>query len=96
MGSENSDNSSGECAQQIKLFEKFTGTNRDEWTTSDLKSNTVSIDNQGRKYHEFSEQDTKDYEEIRPYHDHLELTDPQRLRRLKAVHHTNRGLDGKS
>ena len=90
-----SDNSSAECAQQIKRFEKLTCTNRDEWTTSDLKSNTVSIDSQGRKYYEFSEQDTKDFEEIKPYHDHLESTDPQRLQRLKAEHHANRGDDEK-
>ncbi len=38
------DNSSSECSAQIKNFEKLTGTKRDEWTTSELKSNAVSVD----------------------------------------------------
>ncbi len=87
------DNSSSECSAQIKNFEKLTGTKRDEWTTSELKSNAVSVDAQGRKYYEFSEQDTKDYQEVQPYFDHLSATSPERLQRLKSEHDSNRDSD---
>lgn len=92
----NFDNSSGECAHQIKRFAKLTGTNHDEWETADLKSNTVSIDPQGRKYYEFSNKDTKDYTDLTPFFDHLEANDPQRLQNLKADHISNRANDDKS
>ena len=88
-----SDNSGAECAEQIKNFKKLTGTNRDEWETSELKSNTVSIDAQGRKYYEFSDRDTKDFKEIEPFFDDLS---PERLQQLKAEHDSNRAADDKS
>lgn len=92
----NLDNSSVECAEQIKNFEKLTGTNRDDWETSELKNNTVSIDAQGRKYYEFSDRDTKDYMEIEPFFDHLKKYNPQRLQQIKAQHEKNRSADDKS
>lgn len=91
-----SDNSSGECAQQIKRFEKITGTNRDEWETAELKSNTKSVDAQGREYYEFSNKDTEDYKEITPHFDYLKETDPKRLENLIAEHEENRSNDDKS
>ena len=91
-----SDNSSSECAVQIKRFVKLTGTNLNEWETSELKSNTVSIDPQGRKYYEFSDKDTKDYREIQPFFDYLEQNNPTRLQKIKAEHDTNRGSDDKT
>ena len=90
------DNSSSECSKQIKNFEKHTGTKRDEWQTSELKSNVASIDAQGRKYYEFSDQDTKDYKEIEPFFDYLEKEQSQRLQQLKAEHEENRNVDDKS
>jgi len=92
----NSDNTSGECAAQIKRFEKNTGTKRDEWETAELKSNTKSVDAQGREYYEFSNKDTKDFQNMTPFFDYLEKEDPQRLRNLKTEHETNKADDDKS
>lgn len=91
------DNSSSECAEQILRFEELTGTNRDEWVTSELKSNTMSIDEDTkRKYYEFSDKDTVDYTEITPFFDYLEKTQPQRLAQLKSEHNKNRGNKDKT
>jgi hypothetical protein len=92
-----SDNSSSECAKQIKNFEKHTGTSRDEWQTSDLKDNTVSIDPiTKRPYYEFSDKDTEDYTEITPFFDYLGKDQSQRLAQLKQEHETNRANEDRS
>jgi len=91
-----SDNSSSECRKQILNFEKQTGTNRDEWTTSELKERTARVDDRGRKYFVFSDQDTKDFKEITPFHDYLETNQPERLQLLKAEHNENQSNDDKS
>jgi len=91
-----SDNSSAECAEQTKNFEKITDTNRDDWVSAELGSNEAFIDNSGKKYFKFSNQDTKGFKEIEPYFLHLEKTNPQRLQRLKIEHEANRGADDKS
>lgn len=96
MVSDNSDNSAGECASQIKRFERITGTKRDEWETAELKSNTKSVDAQGREYYEFSNKDTAGFKEINPHFDYLESTDPKRLKNLIAEHEANRSADDKS
>jgi len=87
-----SDNSSVECGEQIKRFGKLTSTNRSDWETSEVKYNAVFTDAQGRHIYEFSDNDTKDFDKIKPFFDYLEKVDPQRLQRIKKEHKENHGV----
>lgn len=85
-----SDNEEGQdLGKQKNRFAKLTDSNLDDWVTSDL-INAVGAD--GKSY-VFTNKDTGDYEELTPFHDYLQKTDPEKLQRIKTEHAANRSAD---
>lgn len=82
-----SDNSSGvECGTQKSRFQRLTLTNRNAWVTADVE-NSIGAD--GKSYI-FTNEDTKNFEKIQPFHSYLEQNDPIRLEIILEEHERNR------
>ena len=85
-----SDNEEGtELGKQKNRFAKLTGTQLDEWETSEL-INAVGAD--GKSYL-FTNKDTEDFTEVTPFDDYLKKEDPERLERIEAEHEANRSAN---
>lgn len=90
------DNVGGEFTEQIKQFEKLTGTKRDEWETAEFKEFSATVDDKKRKIYKFTYRDIKEFNLVEPFFKKLEAEDPDRLEALKQEHETNKASDDRN